>query len=104
MDPMDWTHQWDEFEMYMYAEAPAAPDAGIHMQVSRRVRKDGAEEWEILYDRKIADLDGADVEGEPGSEAWEERILRRHLQAYPSLVNEEKAYAHAFLENGNPER
>ncbi|MDQ0190913.1 hypothetical protein JI721_02820 [Alicyclobacillus cycloheptanicus] len=99
MDPLDWTHQWEDFEMFMYVDGTAGEDAGIHMQVSRRTRGEGAEEWEILYDRTIAPLDTTDIAEAPGTEAWEERILRRHLQAHPELVDEEKAYVASFLQN-----
>lgn len=106
MDRMDWTHQWDEFEMFMYVVLQSEDVPGIYMQVSRRDRQDGAEQWEILYDRKIADLrpgdlamthQASDVDDRPGTEAWEERILRRELTEHPDLVDREKLYLQEHL-------
>lgn len=93
-DPLDWLHQWDDFEMMMYALHEGIP--GIFMQVSRRTMRQGAEEWEIIYDRKIADLGDAATET-PGTDAWQEQVLRHHLNQHPDLVPDEKAYLHQFL-------
>ncbi|MBX5435676.1 MAG: hypothetical protein IRZ33_00495 [Alicyclobacillaceae bacterium] len=95
MDPLAWAHQWDEFEMMLYA-LPGDEQGGVFVQVSRRRVQNGAEEWEILYDRRVGDAD-ATVTAEPGSEAWEEAVLRRFFNAHPDLVNAEKAYLRAFL-------
>ncbi|SFU36859.1 hypothetical protein SAMN05421543_101318 [Alicyclobacillus macrosporangiidus] len=96
-DPLDWIHQWDDFEMMMYARHDV-DEPGIFMQVSRRLQREGAEEWEILYDRKIADVPEGIAEM-PGTDAWEERVLRRHLTDHPQLVNEEKQHLAEFLAN-----
>ncbi|MCL6548237.1 MAG: hypothetical protein K6T30_04930 [Alicyclobacillus sp.] len=101
MDPLDWVHQWDDFEMMMYALPGEGESGGVFMQVSRRNVRDGAEEWEIVYDRRIGDFDPT-VNGEPGSEAWEEQVLRRFLNAHPQLVDEEKAYLRGVLERSQP--
>lgn len=95
MDPLDWLHQWDDYEMYMYAMADDPP--GIFMQVSKRTLRDGAEEWVMLYDRQIAPLPTLEDAAEPGSEAWEEQVLRNHLRSHPTLVDDEKAYLAEFL-------
>ncbi|WDL98053.1 hypothetical protein [Alicyclobacillus sp. ALC3] len=106
MDQMDWTHQWDDFEMFMYVVGPDEDVPGIYMQVSQRDRQEGVEQWEILYDRKIADLEqgdlepaiqSSDAEAGPGSEVWEERILRRQLRDHPDLVDREKEYLQEHL-------
>lgn len=93
-DPLDWLHQWDDYEMMMYALPEETP--GIYMQVSRKELRDGAEEWEILYDRKIADL-CTDTTETPGSDAWQEHVLRHHLNDHPELVTNEKAYLQKWL-------
>jgi hypothetical protein len=99
-DPLDWLHQWDDFEMIMYARDPSEQDDGIFMQVSRKTARSGVEEWQILYDRKIADLpvdqryDGAEIE----RDRWEEQVLRHHLNEHPELVSDEKLYLQRFLE------
>jgi hypothetical protein len=94
-DPLDWLHQWDDFEMMMYARTEQEGDPGIFMQVSRKVVQDGAEEWEIIYDRKLADL--FEVAAEPGTDDWQEQILRQYLNAHPTLVNDEKQYLEQYL-------
>jgi hypothetical protein len=95
-DPLDWLHQWDDFEMMMYARADADDEPGIHMQVSRGLMRDGAQEWEIIYDRKIADIE-LEVAEPVGSDAWEEKVLRHHLQENPKVVVDEKEYLNRFL-------
>jgi hypothetical protein len=99
LDILDWTHQWDNYEMFMYVRNDE-DEKGIYMQVSERIMRDGAEEWVILYDRKLAEL-LTDIEGEPGTETWEENMLKTYLHRHPQLVNEEKAYVEAFLRD-NP--
>jgi hypothetical protein len=94
MDPLDWTHQWENYEMMMYVETDAEP--GIWMQVSRKHTESGAESWEVIYDRKIADLLDA-IPGVFGSESWQEAMLRQHLNSNPQLVNDEKSYLHTVL-------
>ena len=93
-DPLDWIHPWDDYEMMMYALHE--DDPGIYMQVSHKTMRAGAEEWEIVYDRKIADLcnDASEV---PGSDDWQEHVLRHHLNDHPELVAEEKAYLQQWL-------
>lgn len=103
VDPLDWVHQWDDLEMMMYAVADDEDGPGVRMQVSRRVQRDDAEEWEILYDRRLGDADPSVAEP-VGSEAWEEAVLRRYLQQHPELVEQEKAYTAQFLrERGETE-
>lgn len=96
-DALDWLHQWDDFEMLMYALHEGTP--GVFMQVSRRTLRAGAEEWEVLYDRKIADLgdERDDTTETPGTDAWQEQVLRHHFNQHPDLVSEEKAYLEQFL-------
>ncbi|MCL6625150.1 hypothetical protein [Alicyclobacillus shizuokensis] len=93
MDPLDWTHQWDDYEMMMYV-CDDPDEEGIRMQVSRRQHRDGAEEWELLYDRKLADLPSRPPQTEHPKERedWEESLLRTHLHEHPHLVDEEKRY------------
>lgn len=95
-DPLDWLHQWDDYEMMMYARAEVDDEPGIYMQVSRRTMRAGAEEWQTIYDRKISDLP-TDVDAPVGTEAWEESVLRNHLNEHPKLVNDEKDYLNQFL-------
>lgn len=96
-DPLDWTHQWAQFEMMMYALYDG-PKPGIFMQVSELTKRDGADEWAILYDRCIASL-GGDVQVPLQPEAWEEQVLRHHLNVHPELVNEEKVFLSRWLES-----
>ena len=93
-DPLDWIHQWDDYEMMMYALPEDEP--GIYMQVSQKTVRSGAEEWEIIYDRRIADL-WSDASEVPGSDDWQEQVLRHHLNEHPELVAEEKAYLQRWL-------
>ncbi|GMA49546.1 hypothetical protein GCM10025857_09030 [Alicyclobacillus contaminans] len=93
-DPLDWIHQWDNYEMMMYARTEQEGDPGIFMQVSRKVMVDGAEQWEIVYDRRLDDL--LEVAGEPGSDEWQERLLRTYLNEHPSLVADEKRYLQQY--------
>lgn len=98
MDPLDWVHQWENYEMVMYVSFQEGDD-GIFIQISERNQRDGAEEWQILYDRKISPLPPeGEISYPVGSEDWEERVLRNHLNAHPNLVPEEKAYLTRFLE------
>lgn len=94
MDPLEWTHQWDNYEMMMYVETDG-DNPGIFMQVSQRIRRDGAEEWQILYDRKLAGYNSEAGRGETGSAEWEDAILRDYLHQNPHLVRDEKAYFEA---------
>lgn len=95
-DPLDWIHPWDDYEMMMYALHEDTP--GIFMQVSQRTKTDGAEEWEILYDRKISDL-CTDTSETAGSDPWQEHVLRHYLNDHPELVANEKEYLHNWLAN-----
>ncbi|RIV28771.1 hypothetical protein D2Q93_01905 [Alicyclobacillaceae bacterium I2511] len=90
-NPLDWIHQWDNYEMMMYAEEESGEPAGIFMQVSRRSSYPGAEQWEVLYQRKLADI-SMQTESIPGSELWQEQVLRDYLQRFPTLVVDEKEY------------
>jgi hypothetical protein len=96
VDPLDWVHQWDDFEMMMYVASDPDGRPGVFMQVSQRTLRDGAEEWRILYDRRIGDVDPS-VPGTPGTEEWEEGVLRSYLAQHPHLVEDEKAYVERFL-------
>lgn len=100
MDPLDWVHQWDDYEMYMYAEPDSEPGletSGIFMQVSKRTQRQGAEEWELLYSRHLEDLPRA-VEGvTPGSPGWEDTVLRTYLKQHPDVVADEKGFLHQWL-------
>lgn len=94
MDMLDWVHQWDDYEMFMYVRNDE-DEKGIYMQVSRREKQQGAEQWDIVYDRKISDLLSG-IEEPVGTDAWEERMLRTFLHQNPELVNHEKAYLAAY--------
>ena len=93
-DPLDWIHQWDDYEMMLYARDTAEGDPGIFMQVSRKTNVGGAEEWEIVYDRKLDDLFAVDAE--PGTDEWRKKILRTYLNDHPNLVADEKRYLEQF--------
>ncbi|MCL6632416.1 MAG: hypothetical protein K6T63_07250 [Alicyclobacillus herbarius] len=104
MDPLDWTHQWDDYEMMMYACTDPGEE-GIRMQVSRRIQRDGAEEWEMLYDRKLIDLPSPPpaIDNPADLEDWEESVLRTHLHEHPQLVTEEKQFLAKWLDGqANP--
>lgn len=94
-DPLDWIHQWDAYEMMMYAEHEGdAP--GIYMQVSQHHQQDGAQTWEVLYDRRLAPLD-VSTSDDGGSDAWCERVLRGYLNEHPQLVADEKRFLSDWL-------
>ena len=95
-DALNWVHQWDEYEMVMYAQPEPGEQSGVFMQVSRHRHHSGAEEWEILYQRKLADI-SVQTESQPGSDEWQEQILRNYLRRFPSVVADEKAYIEKFL-------
>lgn len=86
--------------MMMYVETDTDP--GIWMQVSRKRTESGAESWEVIYDRKIADLLD-DIPGGFGSESWQEAMLRQHLTSHPQLVNDEKSYLQTLLAEERPD-
>jgi len=96
MDPLEWVHQWDNFEMMMYARSPEEGDAGVFIQVSKRLILQGAEEWEIVYDRKLQDIDVTHENTDVAE--WEERVLRDYLTCHPQLVNDEKQFLTDFLQ------
>lgn len=91
VDPLDWVHQWDDYEMYMYAEASSSDgeEAGIYIQVSKRSLVQGAEEWSLLYERRLSDLPV--VPPAPDGDV-EDALLRAYLKQNPNLVPDEKAY------------
>ncbi|QQE80298.1 hypothetical protein [Alicyclobacillus sp. SO9] len=91
MDPLEWTHQWDNYEMMMYVETEGE-HTGIFMQVSQRDKRDGAEEWEILYNRKLSDYSPEAGRGKTDFAEWEDAVLRDYLHQHPHLVRDEKAY------------
>lgn len=91
MNPLDWTHQWDDYEMMMYVGKDGFGQEKIFMQVSRITRGEDATEQEILYDREIGLLNPEIIRG-VDRDVWEEKQLRWFLDAHPDLVEREKAY------------
>lgn len=100
-DPLDWTHQWDDYEMYMYVDVDSdrEQDRGVRMQVLQRSLLQGAEEWTLLYDRRLAPLPAEDTQGE-WNDQEEERVLREFLLATPQLVSHEKEVLSQFQQDG----
>lgn len=100
MDPLDWVHQWDQYEMYMYAELHTEEGTpGIYMQVSRRELVQGAEEWSLLYERRLGDLPSLPADGQRDEE---DRTLRAYLNQHPNIVPEEKQFLLDWLsQQGN---
>lgn len=96
-DQLDWVHAFDDYEMFMYVRHEGKEDDGIYMQMLSRERVDGAETWDILYDRRLtAELGSPSVaQDDP---AYEDEILRSYLALHPSIVDEEKAYLAKWLE------
>lgn len=99
MDPMDWVHSWDDYEMMMYVEKDENGIDGIFMQGSRIVREEGLFELELLYDRKIGNVN-PEIRREDFAreEDWQEKQLRWYLDTYPQLVAEEKQFMSEFVE------
>jgi hypothetical protein len=91
MNPLDWTHQWEDYEMMMYVGKDDAGQEKIFIQVSKLIRTDRATEQEILYDREIGLLNPEIIRG-VDRDAWEEKQLRWFLDTHPDLVEREKAY------------
>ncbi|MFC4768362.1 hypothetical protein [Effusibacillus consociatus] len=91
MNPLDWTHQWDQFEMMMYVGKDDTGQEKIFMQVSKVIRIEQATEQEILYDREIGLLNPEIIRG-VDRDAWEEKQLKWFLDTHPDLVEREKAY------------
>ncbi|HEU4964358.1 MAG TPA: hypothetical protein VFV52_10990 [Bacilli bacterium] len=99
MDPMDWVHSWDDYEIMMYVEQDEQGLWGIYMQGSRVVREQGLFEMELLYDRKIGDLNPEiRREDAPREDDWQERQLRWFLETHPELVEREKQFMREFVE------
>ncbi|GAX90788.1 hypothetical protein [Effusibacillus lacus] len=91
MNPLDWTHIWDDYEMMMYVGKDDTGQEKIFMQVSRIIRTDQATEQEILYDREIGFLNPDIIRG-VDRDAWEEKQLRWFLETHPDLVEREKTF------------
>lgn len=87
-DQLDWVHQWGRYEMIMYVRYGEGDADGIYMQALVKTERDGAEEWDILYDRRLTPL--SDPLPASPDEAWEEQILRAYFNAHPNLVADEK--------------
>lgn len=97
MDPLDWIHQWDDYEMYLYAESGDADrEPGVFMQVSKSLSRDGATLWEMLYERRLDDVPESMLL--PDDPKWEDSVLRTYLNEHPDLVSEEKNYLLSWLE------
>jgi len=97
-DPLDWVHRYDQYEMVMYVRHGEEPtEDGIYIQVLESALQDGAEAWSILYDRKLADIPESDLT--PGTDAWEDRVLRTYLNDHPDLVHDEKERVAALAES-----
>ncbi|BCJ87949.1 hypothetical protein [Effusibacillus dendaii] len=91
MNPLDWTHAWDDNEMMMYIGKDEEGREKIFMQVSRFVENGQARQQEILYDREIGWLNPEIIRG-VDRDAWEEKQLRWFLDTHPDLVEREKAF------------
>ena len=102
MDPLDWIHQWDDYEMYLYAESGDADrESGIFMQVSKSFSRDGATLWEMLYERRLCDV--PETGPSPEQPNWEDAVLRTYLHEHPNLVADEKKYLETWLESSHLE-
>ena len=88
-DQLEWVHTWDSFEMILYVRADGVTEDGIYMQVVEKSMVDGAECFDILYDRKLAPLP-TEVVGHTLTPVEEERVLRTYFKAHLALVNDEK--------------
>lgn len=98
MNPIDWTHQWEDYEMMMYVGKDDSGQEKIFMQLSKVVRTDQATEQEILYDREIGLLNPDIIRG-VDRDAWEEKQLRWFLDTHHDLVDREKAYLKEWEKN-----
>ncbi|WP_018132089.1 hypothetical protein [Effusibacillus pohliae] len=96
MNPLDWTHAWDDFEMMLYVGKDDTGQEKIFMQVSKITRTEQATEQEILYDREIGLLNLEIIRG-VDRDAWEEKQLKWFLDTHPDLVEREKAYLKEWL-------
>ncbi|EPZ44620.1 hypothetical protein [Alicyclobacillus acidoterrestris] len=95
-DQLDWVHRFEDYEMIMYLQQEGTEDDGIYMQVLQRNVDDGAEEWNILYDRRLtSEIGKTSVSKE--DPAYEDEILRVYLHEHPTLVDDEKTYLRAWL-------
>lgn len=102
-DQLDWVHQWDNFEMVMYVDKDDEGNHAIFMQVLVKQEDEGAEAWDILYDRVVTRVDYA-VDASPDSDAWHDQVLRHFLNTHPTLVLDEKAAVARFVRGeGEPE-
>ncbi|GMA62308.1 hypothetical protein NZD89_21400 [Alicyclobacillus fastidiosus] len=99
-DQLDWVHAFDDYEMVMYLQQEGTEDDGIYMQVLERTVEDGAQEWNILYDRRLSFAIGTPsiTRDDP---AYEDEVLRMFLHEHPSLVDDEKAYLKKWLAEAN---
>lgn len=94
-DPLDWVHRYESYEMVMYVRVgETEAQDGIYMQVLELVERDGAQEWSILYDRRLADIPVVEIPYT--SDAFEDKVLRIYLNEHPDLVSQEKLYIQTF--------
>lgn len=101
-DQLDWVHAFDDFEMVMYVRMDGDLDDGIYMQVLQKTQEDGAESWNIVYDRRLrAGVEGGLLRAE--DPAFEDEVLRAFLHAHPTLVDDEKQYLQEWLANHSDE-
>lgn len=100
-DQLDWVHRFAEnYEMVMYLQQEETGPNGIYMQVLMKVDEQGAEAWEIVYDRRLTSVIG-DVSVDSHHEAYEDEVLRQYLRDHPTLVEDEKKYFEAWLNEHN---
>lgn len=97
-DQLDWVHSFDDYQMFMYVRADGLEDDGVYMQMLHRSHGDGAEFWDILYDRQLFPLIG-DVVIPKEDPTFEDEMLRRYLHANPNTVDDEKTYLTAWLKS-----
>jgi hypothetical protein len=102
-DQLDWVHQWDQFEMVMYVDQDETGADCIHMQVLAKQEDEGAEVWDILYDRIVTTIDYS-VDATLHTDAWQDQVLRHYLNTHPTLVPDEKEKVAAWMrEEWNPD-
>lgn len=96
-DQLDWVHRFeDNYEMVMYLQLENTDSDGIYMQVLMKVDEQGAESWQILYNRRLTSVIG-DVAVDRNHDSYEDEVLRQYLRSHPTLVEDEKEYFQAWL-------
>ncbi|WAH35810.1 hypothetical protein [Alicyclobacillus dauci] len=95
-DQLDWVHQFGDYEMFMYVQADGTDEDGIYIQLLQRNVQDGAEQWDILYDRRLSSAT-MELPFGPEDPAFEEAVLRHYLDDHPTLVDDEKTYLANWL-------